>query len=255
MTFSALTFNMQNGQGWDDARPDDTEIKIADTVAFLKEQTADVIFLQEVERGHEGGGQVEPPPHYEILKAELAGYDSIFGYPISNPQEIPFGLGLAIFSRTLLSEPLRIDLPPADITFEYGGTPRKPSHRLLIGADTKIGGRTVRLLNTHLQAFFMINGSSNDHRDQRDLVEAKLRKSTGPTLLAGDFNCAPGESLIEQFASAGFQTAQNKEITWRRMPFVLDHLLHNSPLRLEECRVIPTATSDHHALRCEYSFA
>ena len=53
--FSALTFNMQNGQVWDEENPDEAEVSLARAIAFLREQDADIIFLQEVERGYEGG--------------------------------------------------------------------------------------------------------------------------------------------------------------------------------------------------------
>ena len=204
--------------------------------------------------GEEGGKQVEPPPHYERLKKDLAAYDSVFGYPRPNRMEIPFGLGLAIFSKASLRNFSRKDLPPAEIAFEFGGVLRKPSHRLMISVETDIEGRALRLINTHLQAFFMINASSNDHHTQRDRVEVELRKCSGATLLGGDFNCAPGETLIEQFKRAGFHPSQNTKVTWRRMPFVIDHIFYNYGLRLEACAVIPTPASDHHAVRSEFSW-
>ena len=253
--FIAVTFNMQNGQVWDDENPDEAEVSLARAIAFLREQDADIIFLQEVERGYEGGKQIEPPPHYERLKKDLAAYDSVFGYPRPNRMEIPFGLGLAIFSKASLRNFSRKDLPPAEIAFEFGGVLRKPSHRLMISVETDIEGRALRLINTHLQAFFMINASSNDHHTQRDRVEVELRRCTGATLLGGDFNCAPGETLIEQFKRAGFHPSQSTEVTWRRMPFVIDHIFYNYGLRLEACAVIPTPASDHHAVRSEFSFA
>lgn len=255
MMFSALTFNMQNGQGWDETNPDDPTVTLEATRAFLSAQNADVVFLQEVEFGYEGGRQVSPPPHYQWLKERLTGYDSVFAYPLANPQEIPFGLGQAIFSKTPLKNFRRVDLPPPDVTFEFGGTKRSPSHRLLMGAETEIADRPLTVWNTHLQAFFMINASSNEHRTQRDLVEAELKKCPGAVLLGGDFNSAPGEDVVDQFSRAGFQAAQNTEVTWRRMPFVLDHLFFNAALRLESCRVIPTLASDHHAVRADFSFA
>jgi endonuclease/exonuclease/phosphatase family metal-dependent hydrolase len=253
--FSALTFNMQNGQVWDEENPNQAEVNLSGAIAFLREQDADVVFLQEVERGYDGGEQIEPPPHYERLRRDLAEYDSVFSYPRPNRMEIPFGLGLAIFSKTPLRNFYRKDLPPPEIAFEFGGVMRKPSHRLMIGAETQINGHVLRLINTHLQAFFMINASSNDHHTQRDRIELELRRSTGATLLGGDFNCAPGETLIEQFKRAGFRPSQSTKVTWRRMPFVVDHIFYNHALRLEACSVIPTEASDHHAVRCQFSFA
>jgi len=253
--FSALTFNMQNGQVWNESQTDHGTIDLDATLTFLRSQDADIIFLQEVEQGFEGGRQIEPPPHYTKLQEGMAGYHSVFAYPIPNPMEIPFGLALAIFSKAPLTNFFREDLPPQGLPFEFDGKKRTPSHRLLIGAETEIEGRAVRLLNSHLQAFFMIGCSSNDFRLQRDLVEKQLLRAAAlPTLLAGDFNCAPDETLLEQFGEAGFQTAQKEEVTWRRMPLVLDHIFFNASLRLESCVVVPTLASDHHAVRAEFSF-
>lgn len=246
---------MQNGQPWDASRPDEPIVDLDGTADFLRQQDADIVFLQEVERGHDGGAQIEPPPHHTRLRRLLPGYDSVFAYPRPNRTEIPFGLGLAIFSKLRLRDFSRLDLPAADIEFEFEGTKRHPSHRLLIAASTVLHGRQVRLFNTHLQAFFMIGASSADHPAQRDMVEAELRSQTGPAILAGDLNSAPDEGIIEQFSGAGFRCVQNEEITWRRRPFVLDHIFFNSPLRLVGHRVVPTSSSDHHAVQAEFSFA
>ena len=101
----------------------------------------------------------------------------------------------------------------------------------------------------------MIGASSADHPAQRNMIEAELRRQTGPSILGGDLNSAPAEGILEQFASAGFQCVQNEEITWRRKPFVLDHIFFNSPLRLVSHQVIPTTSSDHHAVKAELAFS
>jgi endonuclease/exonuclease/phosphatase family metal-dependent hydrolase len=255
MTFRSLTFNMQNGQPWDDANPDQLPIDLQQTVDFLSAHDPDVIFLQEVEQGFDGGHQIEPPPNLEFLQKNLPGYDAVFAYPVPNKTEIPFGLGLAIFSKFKLRQFQKIDLPAPSVDFEFGGLPRTPSERLLISAEIVIEARTVRLMNTHLQAFFMIGSSSAEHPAQRDAIEAELRKQQGAAVLAGDFNCAPGEGLVEQFDGAGFRAVQSKTPTWRRMPYVMDHLFYNPPLQLVSHAVIPTLASDHHAVLAEFSFA
>lgn len=255
MIFSVLTFNMQNGQPWNESDPDACDIDLDGTVEFLRGQNADVIFLQEVERGYDGGEQIEPPPNYTRLREALKGYDSVFAYPPKNSSELPFGLGLAIFSKSKLRDVARVELPAADVGFDFGGRPRTPSERLLLAASTVIDGRALRLLNTHLQAYFMIGTSSEEHRGQRDRVEEELRAQSGPVLLAGDFNCAPDEQLLGQFAAAGYQPVQTDEVTWRRKPFVLDHIFFNSAMRLEGRQVVRTTASDHHAVRAEFSFA
>ncbi len=246
---------MQFGQAWNADEPDAAPIAPEDSIAFLEEANADILFLQEVEQARPGGEQLWPPPNFMRLKAALHGYHSVFAYPKVNPDELPFGIALAIFAKMPLTDFRARDLPPAPIAFDFQGRTVKPSHRQLISAKAQIAGRPITLFNTHLQAFFMINGSSDEHREQRDLVEAAIRDTEGAALLAGDFNCAPDEHLVAQFQAAGFRTAQNSEPTWRRMPYTMDHLFYNAGLKADHVEVIPTLCSDHHAVRADFRIA
>lgn len=250
-----LQFNMQFAQVWDDADPDRAPINIDATVAEIKAHDADIIMLQEVEKAQPGGTHPPIPPNYTRLKQELAGFDSMFSFPRPDPRELPFGIGLAIFSRWPLLPKACINLPSPPVEFDFYGEKKTPTDRLLISAHTTIAGREVRLMNTHLLAFFMLKSSSEEHRQQRDLVEQELRRSDLPTLLTGDFNVSKHESLVEQFAGAGYRTAQATEITWRRRPYVLDHIFFNAPLRCLGHQVKPTPASDHHVLLGDFEFA
>jgi endonuclease/exonuclease/phosphatase family metal-dependent hydrolase len=254
MSFRLLTLNIQNGQPWDPLDPDRPGVDISGVAAFLRGQEADIFCLQEVERGYDGGSQVEPPPNYNALRTMLADYDSVFSYPLQNHCEIPFGLGLAIFSRTPLEDFERVDLPAAPIEFEFAGKKRCASSRLLISAATTIRGRRLQILNAHLQAFFMIGSSSDEHPAQRNQVESRLRALTGPSVLAGDMNSTPEEGLVSQFARAGFSTVQNSAPTWKRRPYVVDHIFHNAGLRLLGQRVVSAPVSDHDAVVAEFDF-
>jgi endonuclease/exonuclease/phosphatase family metal-dependent hydrolase len=249
--FTALTFNMQNAEPWEgpgnEPQPD-----IHRTLAFLKEHDADLIFLQEVERGYDGGRQVHPPPNFDALRTGLPEYHAAFAYPAANPDELPFGLGLAIFSRTPLESIQSENLPAPGCRIDFGGRERRPSQRGLLGARTHMAGADITVFNTHLQAFFMIGASSDDHPQQRDRIEEVLRSAPPRTLLAGDFNCAPGEGLIGQFHSVGFRPVQTLRPTWKRRPYALDHIFFNNGLRLVSCEVIPTNASDHHAVQATF---
>jgi endonuclease/exonuclease/phosphatase family metal-dependent hydrolase len=254
--FKLLQFNMQFGQPWDDAYPDHAPINLQLTIDEIRSHDADIVMLQEVERTLPGGAQAEPPPHYTRLKQEFPGQDSFFCYPRPDQRELPFGIGLAIFSKTPLREHICLNLPSPPVEFDFFGEKKTPTDRVLIGATTTIAGRDVRLFNTHLLAFFMLKSSSEVHLNQRKLVEEQLRRSAGmPTLLTGDFNVSKHQSLIQQFADAGYQTVQSKEITWRRRPYVLDHIFHNDWLRPTGWWVTPTISSDHHVLSAEFEFA
>ena len=181
--FRVLQFNMQFGQVWDEADPDRAPINLEATLAEIKSHGADIIMLQEVERARPGGTHPPTPPNYSFLKQGLDGYHSTFSFPRPDPRELPFGIGLAIFSRWPLQEKACINLPSPPVEFDFFGEKKTPTDRLLISANTIIAGREVRLMNTHLLAFFMLKSSSEEHRQQRDLVEQELRRLEIPTLL------------------------------------------------------------------------
>lgn len=252
--FRVLQFNMQFGQIWDETYPDRAPVRLDETLAEIRRHDADLILLQEVEQAKPGGEQTQPPPNYTRLKRELTDYDSWFSYPKADPRELPFGIGLAIFSRTPLRDLFRLDLPSPPIEFEFFGKKMTPTDRLLIGAKTTVAGRELQLFNTHLLAFFMLGSSSTTNPFQRNLVAEQLAKSTGPTILTGDFNVSQHGSLVKQFAARGFATVQDSAITWRRRPFVLDHIFYNPALRCVGHRVRPTPASDHHALSADFEF-
>jgi endonuclease/exonuclease/phosphatase family metal-dependent hydrolase len=253
--FRVLQFNMQFGQVWDDIYPDRGPIRLEVTLAEIRQHHADIILLQEVEQAVHGGVQFQPPPNYTRLREELTGYHSWFSYPKADPRELPFGIGLAIFSRAPLRDTMRLDLPSPPIEFDFFGKKMTPTDRLMIGAKTTVLGRDLQLFNAHLLAFFMLGSSSTTNPFQRNLVANRLSAAKGPTILTGDFNVSRHGSLVAQFGEHGFTTVQDSEVTWRRRPFVLDHIFHNASLRCISHRVVPTPASDHHALVADFEFA
>jgi endonuclease/exonuclease/phosphatase (EEP) superfamily protein YafD len=252
--FKVMQFNMQFGQIWDEAKADQAPINLDLTIAEILSRDADIVVLQEVEHAQRGGKQIEPPPNYTRLCAALKGYYGYFSYPKADARELPFGIGLAIFSKTPLRDTFRHDLPSPPIEFEFKGETKTPTDRLLIGAKTTLFGHELQLFNTHLLAYFMLNSSSEVHREQRQLVLEQLLRTKGPALIAGDFNVSNRDSLVRQFAEAGFQTVQTTEVTWRQRPYVLDHIFHNQHLRPVRYTVKPTNASDHHILIAEFEF-
>jgi len=254
-TFRILQFNMQFGQGWNDADPDHGVVNLDQTIAEIRTQDADIVLLQEVEQALPGGEQLDPSPNYMRLRAAFAGYDSLFRYPKADPRELPFGIGLAIFSKVPLRDTLQRDLPSPPKEFEFCGEKKTPTDRLLIGAKLTLAGSEIRIFNTHLLAFFMLNTGSEEHVSQRDCVIEELRASQGPTLLGGDFNVSRHASLVRQLAGAGYRTVQTEEVTWRRRPYVLDYIFYSRHFQLVRHAVTPTPASDHHMLVAEFSVA
>jgi len=252
--FKVMQFNMQFGQIWDETNINHAPIDLDLTIAEILRHDADIVILQEVEHAQRGGAQIEPPPNYTRLKAALKNYYGYFSYPKADPRELPFGIGLAIFSKTPLRDTFRFDLPSPPIEFEFEGEKKTPTDRLLIGATTTQQGHELHLFNAHLLAYFMLNSSSEVHREQRQLVIDQLRRISGPALIAGDFNVSNRDSLVKQFADAGYQTVQTTEVTWRHRPYVLDHIFHSPHLRPVRYTVKPTKASDHHILLADFEF-
>lgn len=253
--FKTLQFNMQFGQTWDDANPDRSPIDLDQAIAEIRSHDADIVLLQEVEQARAGGVQSEAPPNLARIRAALPAHDCYFSYPKADPRELPFGIGQAILSKTPLRNSMRLDLPSPPVTFDFFGEKKTPTDRLIIGAETTIGGRSLTVFNTHLLAFFMLQSSSEEHPGQRRMVIEELKKAKGAALLGGDFNVSRHESLVRQFDEAGYRTVQTQEITWRRRPYVLDHIFYSRQLRVVGHKVVPTLSSDHHALVAEFEFA
>lgn len=253
-TFTILQFNMQFGQSWDDADPDHAPVDLDLTISEILGHDADIVLLQEVEYAQPGGVQLDPPPNYTRLSVALKGYHGYFSYPKADPRELPFGIGLAIFSKTPLHDTFRFDLPSAPVEFEFQGEEKTPTDRLFIGAKTTLAGHELQIFNTHLLAYFMLRSSSENHIEQRLIVAEQLRQSGVPTLLGGDFNTSKSDSLVRQFAETGYQTVQTGEVTWRRRPYVLDHIFYSRHLHMVRYAVKPTKASDHHLLLAEFEF-
>ncbi len=253
--FKVLQFNMQFGQSWDDRNPDTAPVNLDLTIAEIRRHDADIVLLQEVEQALPGGVQQDPPPNFTRLRAAFPACDAFFSYPKADPRELPFGIGLAILSKTPLTDAVRCDLPSPPVEFDFQGERKTPTDRLLIGAMTVIKGRPLQIFNTHLLAFFMLNTDSETHFIQRQFVADQLRASRGPTLVGGDFNVSNHDSLVEQFGRIGYRTVQTGQVTWRRRPYVLDHIFFNSQLKAVGHAVQLTNASDHCVLLGEFEFA
>lgn len=253
--FRVLQFNIQFGMGWDPQKPDHGPVDIGATLGEIRRHKPDIVLLQEVEHAQVGGVQAQPPPNYARLKEGLQGYDSWFSYPKADPRELPFGIGLAIFSKTRLRDAVRIDVPSPAIEFVFRGRKTTPTDRLMVGARTTVDGREVQLYNVHLLAFFMLGASSTAFPWQRELVADRLDASDLPTILGGDFNVSPDDPIVEQFAGHGFATVQHKVPTWRRQPYVLDHIFHNLRLKCVRHSVEVTMASDHLPVVADFEHA
>ncbi len=164
-----------------------------------------------------------------------------------SPLEDGFAIGLPLGADDEVVEPADSSLPLAGVTFTdapYGT--REP--RCAIGCRVALaGGGHVTIVNAHLTY-----AGSEQRRAQADELARIAGASSGPLVVAGDFNAAieaPGlqalaTALDDAFVTVGIEPGDPRRASCGALR--IDHLLTRG-LRATECRVLPDAgdASDH----------
>jgi endonuclease/exonuclease/phosphatase family metal-dependent hydrolase len=163
-----LTFNIHHAEGVD------AKLDVARVAQVIKNSGADLVGLQEVDRGVERSGR------RDLLKeiADLAGLRFVFGKNIDH-QGGDYGNAL-LTSRPIVSEGNRL-LPNTD-----GG-----EQRGVLQVVIDVAGTQVLVLNTHLDA----RRPDAPRRDCADAMLAMIAAwGPGPVVAMGDFNDVPGSA-------------------------------------------------------------
>ena len=216
-----------------------------DGVAQLIRSTrADVVLLQEVDRGTTRSGKVD---QLQVL-GERTGYATVFGRSLDYDGG---EYGIAALSRGGFyfkdTTPLRVE--PAQM--RAGGS-REPRVALLVVPRTRIG--SMQLVNTHLDA-----SRDDTHRLQEsqmllNVVRSRLSPET-PVLLGGDLNSEPQSEVLARLRGAGLRDAWTECGAGDGLTFPahapvkrIDYLLLSVGLGCTDARVIETNISDHRPL-------
>lgn len=236
-----LVYNMHAGK---DAGGADNLARVAALA-----QGADLVLLQEVDRGTRRSGKVDQ-------LAELArrtGFHGAFGKTLDY-QGGEYGIGVLsrwpIRSDTLIR--LRVDPPQ-----ERAGGAYEPRGMLHVGVDAPQG--PIEVLNTHLDA-------AGDDRYRRQEVAtviahaARLRAENPFVIVGGDFNAEPGSAVIARMAENGWTDAwaecggeDGRTYPSDTPTKRIDYLFLSPALRCETVQVIATEASDHRPLRVRLS--
>tara|TARA_B100001123_G_scaffold411647_1_gene508065 strand:- start:11195 stop:11626 length:432 start_codon:yes stop_codon:yes gene_type:complete len=130
---------MQFGQVWVTANFDTAPVRVEETARTLRLYDTDILLLQEVEKAGPNVKQSNPPKYYTYLKEALQGYESVLDYPTEDSRELPFGVGLVIFSRYPILSSRTTQLPGAPVEFKFDGS-KTPTNRIIITAEIEIEG-------------------------------------------------------------------------------------------------------------------
>jgi endonuclease/exonuclease/phosphatase family metal-dependent hydrolase len=230
-------------------------VDLAHAAAAIAALEADVVTLQEVDRGLERSGGVD---QVGALAAEL-GWRGVFApallgspdrrwrRPPPHGGDAP-GYGVGLLSRLPLGTPERLTLPgggdgarPRAASPQRPGWDREP--RVALRVAVEVGGQRVAVTTTHL--------SYMPWRGIRQLRVAAAHASSGagPAVLAGDLNlpARPVRGLLPGWRSAGGAPTYPADA-----PRVqLDHVLVRGPLRVGAVAVPVRTTSDHRPLVAE----
>lgn len=232
---SVLTFNIHS------ARAADGSVHLTAIAGELRRWRADVVLLQEVDRGRAWTGRVDMP----AVLAKALGTDWTFGSNVRRSATNEYGT--AILSRFPIVASRNVSLPAPPGTQQRG----------LLAATLDVDGTKVSVYNTHLE-----NTSRAARLLQMRAITRVLADDPRPMVLGGDLNSRPGSPVLDL-------ARQQLHDTWpavglgpgythsRLSPRTrIDYLLHDdgqdADLEPVAATVLRSGVSDHWAVRAGY---
>lgn len=182
-----LVYNVHAGK---DAAGGDNLERVADLV---RATNADVVLLQEVDRGTRRSGNVDQPS----VLAQRTGFAAAFGKTLDYDGG---EYGIAVLSRWPITQQTLVRLPVEPPQRRSGGSyePRG-AQRVIVRAP----GGDLALINTHLDA------SREDHYRRQEIrtVLAVARDAAPMVLVGGDFNSTPESEVQADVRQVGVRDA------------------------------------------------
>lgn len=275
-----LCWNIHFGAGaaLNDARrfpPQEVLANLVSIAAVARELNAEVLVLQEVDRLADRSARIDQLQRLrELSGLEHAAFAMTWDaawvpYPIFARPNAQYGRvlsGQAVLSRYPIAGHRRVALPQPG---RYGRVHNHfYLHRCAQEVVLELGGRSLTLVNVHLEAFDLANRRLHVRQ-----LAAQLQSAAGPTLCLGDFNAIPPEAAqqhtFEDEPSADHQGDDSLEVlralgwaelgdggltfpSWRP-DRRLDHVFASPGLRARGGTVPPLAecASDHLPLYLE----
>lgn len=230
VALTVLTLNLHA------ARTKAGRLDLARVAAELRAWRADVVLLQEVDRGRDRSDLV----HQARWLGRRLGMTAVYG---PNRRLHPGTSGNAVLSR----HPV--------VSSHNHPLPRRPGlyRRGLLRVTLDVEGHRVDVFATHLE-----HASVRVRREQARVVAGRVRRSPRPVVVAGDLNAEPGMPPLRMLARAGLvdtwsAAGRGDGLTVpayaprRRIDFVLADRSF-VPVAAE---VLVSLVSDHRAVRAE----
>jgi endonuclease/exonuclease/phosphatase family metal-dependent hydrolase len=237
-TLRVLVFNIHAGK---DAGGRDN---LADVAQLARSSAADVVLLQEVDRGTNRSGKVDQ------LQAliDATRYGGVFARSLDYDGG---QYGIAALSREGFVFNETVPLPVQPVQARSGGS-HEPRVALVATAQTT-GGR-LQMVNTHLDASADESYRLQEIEGVLNAVRPRVSQAT-PVLVGGDFNSEPASAVVERLLAAGLRDAwaecgQGDGFTYPadQPTKRIDYVFLTGSLRCTAAEVIDSRISDHRPL-------
>ena len=216
---------------------------------LIRSTNADVVLLQEVDKGTKRSGNVDQPA---VLAAQT-GFHVAFGSALDYDGG---KYGVAILSRWPILEDTLFHLPVDPPQVRSGGSMEPRGALRIIVASPK---GPLAIINTHLDP----SGVDRWRREEADSVASlveQTRRRVGMVIAGGDFNSTPESAVQGRVRGAGLrdswtECAEGPGLTYPEDQPVkrIDYLFLTGAIRCSAAQVINTRVSDHRPVLVELS--
>lgn len=233
-----LVYNIHAGK---DAAGVDNLERVA---ALVREVDADVVLLQEVDRGTTRSGGVDQPAQLARMGGRHAAFGRTLDYQGGE-------YGIAVLSRWPVAgqavTPLKVEPPQARSGGSY-----EPRGALRVDVTAPWG--PLRVVNTHLDASREDRWRAQEVRGVLAVADS-MKARGGLLLIGGDFNSEPASAVQAELRRGGLRDAwaecgRGDSLTYPadRPVKRIDYLYLTGTARCVEARVLDSQASDHRAL-------
>lgn len=233
-----LVFNIHAGK---DAKGVDNLVAVA---ALVKSTRADLVLLQEIDRGTTRSGGVDQIDRL----ATLTGYAPAFAPSLVSYQGGQYGI--AALAREFVGYQATVPLLVTPVQTRAGGS-REPRVALLAYATVR--GASWRLVNTHVDP----SDAAARAQELRQVAAVAREQQAGarPLVVGGDLNAAPDDPGLAALRDAGLRDAWVECGAGDGFTFPsdtpvkrIDYLWLAGSLQCASASVLDTRISDHRPL-------
>ncbi|MEO7997485.1 MAG: endonuclease/exonuclease/phosphatase family protein, partial [Gemmatimonadaceae bacterium] len=217
--------------------------------ALIRSTNADIVLLQEVDKGTKRSGNVDQP----AALAAQTGFHVAFGSALDYDGG---KYGVAILSRWPILSDTLFHLPVEPPQTRSGGS-MEPRGALRAMIKSPYG--TLAVINTHLDA----SGEDRWRKQEADSIVslvAQTRRSVGLVIAGGDFNSTPESAVQVKLRASGLRDSWNECGSGDGLSYPdsvpakrIDYLFMTGGNRCRAAHVVESRASDHRPVFFEVS--